>query len=262
MLHFSTTNCFKDKNYFCFNKLSTLIVLIALFLFIDLSAAFAQDPIVYSRCERTSAEMDLTGEVTIDGITKTVTRTMSGLDIYDVLPDVTNFFGNFTAPCDLVLRDSSGTEKIIYNCSANSSATASCAALDPAVSFDGKIIAFSVFHGSLKKHKEIIDARVLHPDADKASLGWKELPNKRLVSKGAHLHFYNIESEETRTIPYTEGVYDSGPAFLSNTRVAFTSTRELNTTRLIVRVAQTSPLTKKGKKRTKPLLHMPITMQQ
>lgn len=210
-----------------------IIFLFLLLCILELPVVYAQEGIVYSRCERTTATYELTGTVTINGQTQTITRTMKGLDVYDVLPDVTNFLTGFTAPCDLVYRDPAGVETVIYDCSSTSTQASSCAALDPSVSFDGKTIAFSVFRGSLKNHTEPIDTRVLHPDADKADLGWHTLPNKKLQTTGAHLHFYSIETQKTVAIPFTASVYDSGPAFISNTRVAFTSTRDEHTTTVV-----------------------------
>lgn len=213
----------------------TIWIVLILFCSIEATSVFAQDPIVYSRCVRTTAEMDLTGDVTINGEVRTVTRRMRGLDIYDVLPDVTNFFGNFTAPCDLVFRQSDGTEKIIYNCSAISTDENACAALDPAVSFDGKSIIFSVFRGTLKNITENIHAQVLDPEANNTYIGRRKLPNKILKSKGAHLHLFDIDTEALANMPFKEGIFDSGPTFMSNQRVAFTSNRDGNTSTLVWR---------------------------
>ncbi len=199
----------------------------------DISVVFAQDPIVYARCARTTAELDITDEVTIGGITQTITRRMRGLDIYDVLPDVTNFFDGFIAPCDLVLRQPNGDELVIYDCSSTSTDASSCAALDPAVSFDGKKIAFSVFRGTLKGLRESVHAQVLHPKAGNVMLGPFTLPSKRLVAKGAHLHFYDIDAREISVIPFVQGIYDAGPAFISNERIAFTSNRDGHTATLV-----------------------------
>ncbi|MCP5252083.1 MAG: hypothetical protein H6939_10290 [Burkholderiales bacterium] len=217
-----------------FLSITKLVCLFILFSISEISVVYSQEPLVYSRCERTTATYQLTGNVTVNGQSQSITRTMTGLDVYDVLPDVTNFLTDFSAPCDLVYRDANGVETVIFNCSATSTNQNACAALDPAVSFDGKTIAFSVFHGSLKNHVEWgIDSRVLHPDAEPANLGSKTLPNKRLQTTGAHLHFYTIATGKTLAIPFTPGVYDSGPAFISNSRVAFTSTRDGNTSTLV-----------------------------
>ncbi|MCC6922015.1 MAG: hypothetical protein IT525_02955, partial [Nitrosomonas sp.] len=198
-------------------KTKLFFILLLPALFSSVTTAFAQDPMVYSRCERTTATYQLTGNVTINGQSQSITRTMTGLDVYDVLPDVTNFLTDFSAPCDLVYRDANGVETVIFNCSSTSTDQNACAALDSAVSFDGKIIAFSVFRGSLVNHQEWnVDSRVLHPDAEPANLGSQTLPNKRLQTTGAHLHFYTLATGKTLAIPFTPGVYDSGPAFISN----------------------------------------------
>lgn len=162
----------------------------------------ADTPIVYSRCKRTTAEYDLTGEITVNGLTKTETRRMKGLDVYDRMPDVTHFLTGFTAPCDLVYRNETGVEEVIYNCSANSTDSSACAALDPAVSFDGTLIAFTVFRGNLYNYSEWgIHSQVLNPNAESASLGSRTLPNKFLESIGAHLHFYDLKAKSVRSFP-------------------------------------------------------------
>ncbi|MEZ4247392.1 MAG: hypothetical protein R3B99_04030 [Polyangiales bacterium] len=117
--------------------------------FLLTSSAVAQTPLVYVRCARTDAPVDLTLDVTVDGVTRSTTRTMRGVDVYDVLPDVTHFFSGFSAPCDLMHRAADGTERILYDCSGTSTDESSCAAMDPAVSFDGATVAFTVFRGAL-----------------------------------------------------------------------------------------------------------------
>ncbi len=74
--------------------------------------AVAQDPIVYVRCARTAASVEMSGDVTVGGVSQRATRTMQGFDAFDVLPDVTHFLTKFSAPCDLVYRESSGDERI------------------------------------------------------------------------------------------------------------------------------------------------------
>lgn len=204
-------------------------VLISLTLLISVlwvSQSFADTPIVYARCERTTANLDITADVTINGQVQTVTRTLKHFDVYDTLPDVSNFFGDFNAPCDLMYRDSVGVETVIYDCSTASTDASSCAALDPAVSFDGNKIAFSVFHGSLYPLKQQINAQVVSHDADSENLGWHTFPNKRLLTTGAHLHVYDLTTAQTTEFPFVSGTYDSGPTFISNERLAFTSTRD------------------------------------
>ncbi|SEN44972.1 hypothetical protein SAMN05216325_11896, partial [Nitrosomonas marina] len=225
-------NHFKNR-YFLFKKIFKYLFLFLLFAVLELPHVYAQEAIVYSRCERTSDAFDLTANVTINGQSQTVTRTMTGLDIYDVLPDVTNFFSNFSAPCDLVYRDPNGVETVIFDCSSTSTQSNACAALDAAVSFDGNTIAFSVFRGSLTNYREQIHSQVVHPDAEPKNLGYYDLPNKRLVTTGAHLHFYTLSTKQIKVMPFITGVYDSGPAFISNQRIAFTSTRDDHTSTVV-----------------------------
>ncbi len=201
---------------------------------LNTAISFALDPIVYSRCMRTTGEIDLTGTVTVNGVTDIQTRTgMRGLDIYDVLPDVTHFFGDFNAPCDLIHRDASGIETVLYNCSTAFGLPAdgaqSCAALDPAVSFDGNSVVFSVFEGTLYTKTRNINAQVINPNADFASAGSFEFPNLYLNTSGANLHKVDIATGTIVSTPLVNGIYDSGPAYLTDNRIAFTSNRDGNT---------------------------------
>lgn len=201
----------------------------------NIECAFAQDPIVYSRCARTTDNFEISAQVKIGDTPQQASRLMKGLDIYDVLPDVTNFFGDFSAPCDLMYRNSSGEEHILYNCSATSTDEESCAALDAAVSFNGRTIAFSVFRGSLYQHNLKIDHRII---ADNATQDYTErvnLPNKKLKTTGAHLHTIDVATGMLSVKPFEQGIYDSGPTYLANGRIAFTSNRDKNTTTVVWR---------------------------
>ncbi|KGJ96794.1 Ig-like domain-containing protein [Colwellia psychrerythraea] len=209
--------------------------IILVFVFFLQAKAFAQDPIVYSRCARTTATFDLQADVTINGQVQQASRLMKGLDIYDVLPDVTNFFGDFSAPCDLMFRDDQGNERVLYDCSSTSTDANSCAALDPAVSFDGKTIAFSVFRGTLKNHALYIRHDIIDENADPTYTDKLDLPNKRLETTGAHLHTVDVATGALSIQPYEEGIYDSGPAFLANGRLAFTSNRDKHSTTVVWR---------------------------
>ncbi len=196
--------------------------------------SFAIDSIVYSRCMRTTGSIDITGNVTVNGVTNTQTRTnMRGLDIYDVLPDVSHFFGGFSAPCDLIYRNASGNETVLYNCSTAfgtpTNGSQSCAALDPAISFDGQTVVFSVFEGTLVTKSRHINARVINPNADSANAAFVEFPNLYLNTTGAHLHKVDIATGAITSMPFVSGIYDSGPAYLTDNRIAFTSTRDGNT---------------------------------
>jgi len=188
--------------------------------------AEAQDfPIVYVRCARTDVTVDLTGEVVIGGVSETRTRTMRGADLYDALPDVSHFFGGFSGPCDLVYREPSGEERVLYDCSSESTAASACAAIDPAVSFDGRTVAFTVFYGTLEGSYTRYDAKILDPDAENDDYWSTTLPTQILHTVGAQLHLVDVATGEVTAFGYVEGIWDAGPAWLSNGRLAFTSNR-------------------------------------
>lgn len=189
------------------------------------SAPPDQVPIVYSRCARTERQAPITGEVFVGGHQIKVTKTLGHTDVLDVLPDVTNFFGGFSVPCDLVFREPDGRERVLYDCASRSSDAATCAALDAAVSFDGKTIAFAVFRGSIERRAVEIPARFFHPAAPETAAVGVQLPNAYLKPTEAQVHLADLASGTVIALPHTAGVFDSGPAWLSNGRLAFTSTR-------------------------------------
>jgi MYXO-CTERM domain-containing protein len=161
---------------------------------------------------------------------------MQGFDAFDVLPDVTNFLTKFSAPCDLVYRESSGDERILHDCSTSSTAESACAAMDPAVSFDGRTVAYSVFRGTLTSYRQNINGRVLEPTADNAranNVTPTVFPNRHLDATEAQLHLVDIATGVVTALPFVEGEFDSGPAFLPNGRLAFTSSRDGNYSTLV-----------------------------
>ena len=210
-------------------------IILPIIFFVQVLPVFAQDPIVYSRCERTTGNYEASAEIIVDGVTQQASRTMIGLDIYDVLPDVTNFFGDFSAPCDLVYRDEVGDERILYDCSSPPiDAENACAALDAAVSFDGKTVAFSVFRGKLENKRINVHHNIFNENAG-SSYNNHTLPNKKLKTTGAHLYTVDVATGALSFKPFETGIYDSGPAFLANGRLAFTSTRDNHTTTVVWR---------------------------
>lgn len=193
---------------------------------IGAAPAAADTPLVYVRCARTTATLDLTGEVTVGGATVTRTRRMTGLDVYDVMPDVSHFFSGFSAPCDLVYRDAGGAERVLHDCSTTATDAAACAAMDPAVSFDGKTIAFTVFRGSLFHPRENVHPLVLDPAATNTNLLATTYPNRLLDTTEAQLHLVDVATGMVTPLPHTPGTYDTGPAFSPDGRLLFTSTRD------------------------------------
>jgi len=179
--------------------------------------AHAQDdPIAYVRCPRTTESLTLPNGATF-----------LGLDIYDVLPDVSAFFSGFNAPCDLVLRQPDGTEEILYDCTSSSTDEAACAAMDPAVSFDGQRVAFAVFRGPLVPGSENFSVAVGGDD------GWHDLPSKRLDATEAQLFLVDVATGEITALPHVPDTFDAGPAWLPDGRLAFTSSRDGNRSTLV-----------------------------
>jgi hypothetical protein len=188
-------------------------------------AATGDVPIVYSRCARAEREAPVTATVSVNGRPTRITKTLRHTDVLDVLPDVTQFFSGFTTPCDLILRDAAGAERVLYDCASHSSETASCAALDAAVSFDARAIAFAVFRGPVERRTLQIPPQFFHPAAKGDDTVNVRLPNAFLAAREAQLHLVDVTTGAVRALPHPPGAFESGPAWLSNGRLAFTSTR-------------------------------------
>jgi hypothetical protein len=184
-------------------------------LFAPAIAHAQDDPIAYVRCPRT------TETLTLDSGT-----TFLGLDI-DVLPDVSQFFSGFNAPCDLVLRAPDGTEEILYDCTTTSTDEAGCAAMDPAVSFDGERIAFTVFRGPLVPGSMNFSIAAGGDDA------YHDLPSRQLAATEAQLAIVDVTTGEITELQHVEGTFDAGPAWLPDGRLAFTSSRDGNHSTLV-----------------------------
>lgn len=219
------------------------------------STALALDvPIVYVRAKRITTPITITDEVTVGGVTSTKSRTFKYTDIYSPLPDVTRFYGNFAAPLDLVYRAPDGTERVLYDCTSKSTEESACAATDPAVSFDGKTIAFTLFSGSLEHLRDAYSAKTIDPAAEN-DFGTKRvtLPAVVLRSTDAQIMLVDVATGKITELPHTKGVFDSGPAWLSNGRIAFTSTRAQHFSTLVfgsttsIRVSQTFTMDPDGK---------------
>jgi hypothetical protein len=199
-------------------------------------------PITYVRCPRTQTPIVLSGEVTIDGQTSIRELTLIGADGHDVLPDVSNFLGDFSAPCDLIYRAADGSERVLYDCSSNPDTENACAAMDPAVSFDGRSIAFAVFRGRLRHSPQVsYSPRTLDPAATNNASWPYTYPNRVLRTSSAQLHVVDVASGAVRALPQPAAVFDTGPAWLSDGRIAFTSTR-LNIRRANVPTSTSSKL--------------------
>ena len=189
-------------------------------------AAAQSVPIVYVRCARTTATVEVSGMVTVGGASRMATRTMRGLDVYDVFPDVSHFFSDFLAPCDLVYRASDGNERVLHDCSTSSTDASAYAAMDPAVSFDGRTIAYAVFRGTIAHPSENVLASVIDPAAENRDQYATRYPNKILQATEAQIHLVDVATGRVTALPHTRGTFDSGPAWLPSGRITFTSSRD------------------------------------
>ena len=205
-----------------------LFITTALFLLI--SDAFAEVPIVFSRCQ---SGQDMTKTRTVElttGGSQTITKTFIGMDnndrVNEVRYPISEFTRDYVTPCDLIYKDAAGVETVIYDCSSGATPASSCSALDPTVSFDGTKIAFTVVQGSMVKARVKLDNRLWHPDAVAGDSGFEEITNNRLISTGASLKEYTIGSMQTTDIiPYEVGIYDISPSYMPNEKIVFVSNR-------------------------------------
>ncbi len=224
-------------------RLASLLII----LFIS-SPVLAETPIVYSKCKATTATHTITRDVVIAGQTQNITKEFIGLDVFDVLPDVTNFVTNFSAPCDLVYRDAVGVETIIHDCSTSGSVVggSTCAALDSAVSFDGTQITYAVFEGTLFNYEQSFDNKAMHPFSEADNSNPREvLPNTQISTTGSHLRTYTVAGGANFDLtPSVSGRYDSGPAYIANGtpngRIAFTSNRSGHTSQMVFRTGKSN----------------------
>ena len=148
--------------------------------------------IVYTRVKRTQGPVQV-GELTVEHP-----------DVWDSLPEVFNKT-NFSAPGELVLRDADGNEQIIAGCERDQI----CVPTDAMPSPDGKTIAYAMFTAGV------------------CGKAWPYNVPTCLLSGGVEssVHFYDVESGETTTLPVVEGKHDFSPVILPDGRTVFASTR-------------------------------------
>ena len=157
--------------------------------------------IVYTEVART------TGTHTVTKLAES--QVIDFADLFDFLPESNRPFYSFNAPGNLVLRTPAGVRTVIHDCMTSNSP---CVPMDPAVSFDGTKIAYALFSASC---------------LTKAwNNGWT-LPQDQLCSTGAEasIHIYDIATQTTTSWPHTSGDRDSGPTWLPDGRIMFTSSR-------------------------------------
>lgn len=164
------------------------------------SEALSQ-PVVYTRVPRTL------GQHTV-ALKKAGAYQLDSPDVWDTLPDSRRVFDGFNAPGQLVLLDVDGSERVLFDCFKQ---VIPCVPLDPAVSFDGSKILFSVYRGKQLKS---------------ATWNGTTLPNQRLVSATeAQLYIVDVDSGALTALKHTPGVFDVSPTWLPDGRIMFASSR-------------------------------------
>lgn len=169
------------------------------------------DGIVFTRIPRTTSNIEILGE------------TLGNLDVFDTLPDVTHRLWGFSGPGQLVHLKPDGTLDILYDCL--SPTPRPCVPMDSAVSLDGTRIAFSVYRTrSLGKLKPVgfpvaIPNKILVPGNSIPKEG--HFP----AGMGAQIFIADLSTGKLTAWPHTPGTWDTGPVWLPNGRIMFTSTR-------------------------------------
>lgn len=159
--------------------------------------------VVYSRTPRTTGEITA---VVKDGSS----ITSSHWDLMDRMPDIWKQFEGFNAPGQAVWKKPGGSEVVIYDCM---DAARPCVPVDMAVSPDGKRVAFAVMSADSLVHTH--PANQKYPPMVLGSVG-----------RQSHIAIYTLATGDLVEWPQTEGVNDSGPAWLPDGRIMFTSTRD------------------------------------
>ncbi len=188
--------------------------------------------IVYARVPRNNRIIHIDENEYPDGL-------LAGHDVdlamYDRLPEVGHILSGFTAPGQLVWRheDESGEtiETIIFDCvdgmpaegvvPPKSRGDDACVPMDPAVSFDGKKVAFSVYHGTYAHHS-IYQGPVLESGMISGATS-------------ARIYIYDFESGKLTPWPHPKDakgndVWDTAPVWLprddnESQKIMFSSTR-------------------------------------
>ena len=210
--------------------LTSALALLAIWLMT--SPAWADIPIVYSRCKRTTTPLVVKANLSFGGVKKDVSITLDHTDIADRLPDVTLFRRKFLTPCDLIYRDAKGKEKVLYDCASQSTDKNTCSAMDAAVSFDAKTVVFTVFHGTVLRDGIAIHGKIFDGvDAkDRETLTRLTMPNKRIDTAYADIYKVDLTTGKLTQLTHNKGkekpgAIDQSPTWLSNGRIAFISHR-------------------------------------
>ena len=155
--------------------------------------------VVYVRVPRTTATGVING------------NTYKNFDVYDrlletVTPESTLGVSELNGPGQLVYLDADGNTHILYDCM---NSVPACVPLDPMVDWAGGKVIFSVYTGVLSN----------------LQMHGTTLPNRTMQSTGAQIHIVDLQTKQVTPLPQPSGVHDTGPIWLSDGRIMFTSTR-------------------------------------
>lgn len=135
---------------------------------------------------------------------------------FDTPPEVSHRVRGLTGPGQLVYRDRSGNERILFDClngkvTMPSGQLSDCLPMDPTVSFDGKRVIFSV----------------LYADFVPYNYGqFKALSTVSANERGAQIFEIEIASGTIlHKFPFQPGAFDTAPVYLPDGNVMFTSSR-------------------------------------
>ncbi len=174
-----------------------LLVLFTLVSSIDpipATASTSQFGFVYVRVPRTQGPVEAK---TMRGEAFTIDHP----DVNDRLPDSKLQVTGFNAPGQLVHIDAKGNRRILFDCFKE---VTPCVPLDPAVSFDGNEVIFSVLY---------------------QTPGGETSDRKLKNSSHSQLLIARLDTGEIQKLPHTTGTYDLGPVWLPNGKIMFTSNR-------------------------------------
>lgn len=233
-------------------------IILSCLLLLFASSVFSATPLTYAQCKRNTDTWTVTKDIIISGVPTAVEKSFR-LDVFDKTYDSLRFLSNkfsnneFTGPCDIVYRDAVGVETVVYQCSGNpNTGDQACAALMPQMSPDGTKISFTVYWGNNNPILIRPNQYDFSPNADSGTSnaftengGWVNVcstyaangyqcatENDVLVTeflaKWAQLYEYEIATDTvTEITPKVLGRFDVAPTYVSNTRLAFLTTREM-----------------------------------
>lgn len=155
--------------------------------------------IVYIRIPRVKETMNYVNYL---GVLKPNTKNW---DLLQTLPETSFRTTGMSGPGQLIYRDRSGNEKVLFDCMAS----ANCLPMDPTVSFDGSKVIFSILRGKFSKVEKF----------------GQTFPYNVITSTEAQLAEVNIATGAIKYLTHIPGTYDTGPVYLPDGKIMFTSTR-------------------------------------